>query len=543
MSKQRIPFNIKLLKLTPNALRLLQPVTSLDTLDSPGSTNFHPNGLFSTEIFGRIGEDRRDDTFSYIDLKTRIFHPIIFNRLEKLKRLYSDILAGKRYAVFNEKTEDFEAATESTGDTGFSFFMSHWEKIKFQRSDSELRNQRIELIEMYQDTSVIDKVLVIPAGLRDAEIDSLGRVQKDEINDYYYRLLSVSNTIGSTSDVETPVLDKARWSQQMAFNDIYKTLETMISGKRGFIQSKFGSRRIMNGTRNVLSATDSSPSKLGDRTVPGPNDTAVGLWQTSRGALPISVSALRSGILSSIFGDVEGGARLIDTDSLESEYVQVSSQTHDRWTTNEGLEKVINAQSMFGIRDKPLLVEGRYLALVYRPKHNKVFKIFHDINELPEDYNKGDVHPITLMELIYLSNYRHWNKLGIVVTRYPVTGEGSAYVSSVYVRTTVNSEVRVELGSDWEPLEPTEENTALVYPVYDGQGYIDSMQVGLNKLSGMGGDFDGDMVSGNFLYSREAFEERERYFKSRRAYIDPKGGLRASMGYDTINLVMHNMSG
>lgn len=34
-------------------------------------------GLFSYEIFGQIGSDKRRDTFAYIDLHNKFLHPII----------------------------------------------------------------------------------------------------------------------------------------------------------------------------------------------------------------------------------------------------------------------------------------------------------------------------------------------------------------------------------------------------------------------------------------------------------------------------------
>ena len=168
MSIKRLPFNISLLKLTPGQIRLLKPIKSLDTVDAPGSSDFHPEGLFSTEIFGRVGEDSRDETFAYIPLKTTILHPVVFQRLERLKRLYSGILSGKSYAVWDEKEKDFVQSTEVDGKTGYHFFMSKWKDIKFKKGDSEIRNQRIDLINKYREEAVIKDVLVMPAGLRDA---------------------------------------------------------------------------------------------------------------------------------------------------------------------------------------------------------------------------------------------------------------------------------------------------------------------------------------------------------------------------------------
>lgn len=483
-----IPFNIKLLSLGKQDVKGLTPILHLDIFESPSSSNFHPGGLFSTEIFGRVGDDARDSTFAYIPLKTKILHPIIFQRLGRLKSLYPGILSGKKYAIWDDKKKDFFSSDEVHGETGYEFFMSHWDDLEFERGESEIRNQRIDLMDKYRKEAITENVIVMPAGLRDAEVDSLGRTREDEINAHYRRLISISNTISDTSKNNISVLDTARWSQQMAFNEIYLTIEKMLSGKRGFIQDKWGSRRIMNGTRNVISAMDLSPKSVDDPSAPGPDSTVLGLWQTSRGALPITIAALQNTFLNRIFGSAEGSVPLIDTKTFKSEMVTISPQTYDRWTTREGLEKVIATQSMVDVRSKPVMVEGRYLALIYKPKDRKVFKVFFSIDDLPPGADKADVHPMTLCELIYLSNYRKWNELFVISTRYPVTGEGSTYPSNVFIRTTVKSEARVELDSEWEPMEPVEENVAQVYPIFEPDAYIDSAMVHSYRLGGLGGD-------------------------------------------------------
>lgn len=98
MAASDIPFNIDLLDLTPDKLVGIRPVTTLDIFDG-GSKNFHSNGLYSIDIFGKIGDERRNRRFSYIDIKISIFHPIVFRALCKLKIFYLDILKGKGYAI------------------------------------------------------------------------------------------------------------------------------------------------------------------------------------------------------------------------------------------------------------------------------------------------------------------------------------------------------------------------------------------------------------------------------------------------------------
>ena len=137
MSNLAIPFNVSLLVLDENMLKGLKPVRTNDVFTGM-TKNFHEDGLFSQSIFGRVGDEARSRRFSYIDIKIPIFHPIIFETLTKIKRLYGEILQGKTYAVFDKSLGDFVKSNQLDGQTGFNFFVSHWKNIKYpdRKSDS-----------------------------------------------------------------------------------------------------------------------------------------------------------------------------------------------------------------------------------------------------------------------------------------------------------------------------------------------------------------------------------------------------------------------
>lgn len=540
MKKTDIPFNVELLELSTQRLAHLKPVKSLDIYEG-ASSNFHEDGLFSVSIFGRVGSDERDKRFSFIDIKTSILHPIIYSRLVRLKGLYKGIMSGREYALWSEEEKDFVAADELTGKTGYQFFMSKWKDIKLKETGSDVRKQRIAVIEKYKQRATVEQILVLPAGLRDLFVEESGRATEDEINGLYRRIISIANTIGTTEYNKTSeVLDVPRHQLQMAFNEVYDSLERMLTGKTGFIQSKWGSRKIFNGTRNVISAMDTSTSYLGGPNSPKFTDTAIGLYQTIKGALPLSIHLLMRGWISKVFTDANGQARLVDKKTLKPEFVQLDSETYDRWTTAEGLEKVISSFAEPDRRHLPIEIEGRYMGLIYvDDKQN--FKIFGDIDEVPEGLNRDFVKPITLCQLIYLSGYQRWNKLMALITRYPITGLGSIYPSRIYVKTTIVGEMRWELGENWERI--SDDHVALEFPTEKPLAYVDSLIPHPSRLKGLGADFDGDTSSANILYSTDSIKEMEKYFRSKNAYLDPRGGLKASSDIETVSLVLRNMTG
>lgn len=538
MERSKIPFNISILNLTPDRLQALRPVKVLDIFE--GSTNnFHEDGLFSVLTFGKVGDIRRSHRFSFIDVRVPIFHPIIFRTLVSLKRLYGGILAGTEYALWNDEINDFVASNAMEGRTGFDYFMKHWEKIKFSNTGSSRREQKTILIAKWKNRATTDKVVVIPAGLRDVEVGDDGRPRMDEINNIYSNLLKVSNTISEAAVKNNPeIINLSRWRLQNAFNELYDLLESMIEGKKKLYMAGWASRGIFNGTRNVITAMDTSTAYLGS---PGSikfNNTVIGLFQLMKALLPVAKYLVKNGFLSRVFSTVDAPAKLVNKKTLKSEDVVLPPVYFDRWATDEGIEKVIDRFGEEGLRDKPLEIAGRYVGLIYKGPDG-TFRLMQDIDELPEDRDKAHVHPLTFCELMYLSGYLNWNRYPIFVTRYPVTGVGSIYPSLVYVKTTIKSEVRRELSLDWGPM--TDAHTAYAFPV--AGAYVNSLVPHSTKLERLTADFDGDTSSGNVTYTEESIEEVQRLLASRRLYVGSDGEFISKTSVATVNLVLHNLTG
>lgn len=565
MQSTDLPFNLTILKITPDRIRGVKPVTSADIMGTSGeklgdinklgakdlswaganklSSNLSEDGLFSVSIFGRVGSEERDTRFSYVNIRTEIFHPLIYKNLKKLKGLYADIIATKKYARWDDKEKDFVVADEIEGNTGFSFFVKHWRDIKFKRTGSEKRDDRIKLIEKYKADAMVDKILILPAGLRDIRMGSNNRLEFDEINDIYRRIISVSRVTTSTNEsVNSTVLDYSRFQLQNGFNAAYDLFSEMLKGKGGFIQKKWAKRRVFNGTRNVISSMNTSKNVLGDPNEYRNSDTVVGLYQALKGALPLTISHLRNNILSDIFSmDMSSNTvNLVDKKTLKSSQVRVSPITKDKWTTTDGLEKVMNMMTDEYARHEPIDVEGYYLALIYKGP-DKTFKVFNDIDQLPEGFDKSFVEPISLAELLYISTYQALKRIKVIVTRYPVAGLGSTYPSNVFVKTTNTLESRQELGDDWTSKGP--EFIAPAFPVKSDRNFLQTMIPSIVRIAGLVADYDGDTTSGLFLYTDEAINEIDGILHSRNAYIDPSGGLRTSASTDTVNLVLRNLTG
>lgn len=536
MSKN-IPFNIKLLDPSKGRLGTILPVTTLDIYDS--EKDYHPQGLYSSQIFGRPGEHARQTQFGYIDMHSRVLHPKVFLELVRLKALYKGLMSGSAYALWDDELKDFVKSDIIDGQTGYAFFMSHYKDIVFKRNESTARDLRIDLLEKTRPNSLYRYLLVIPAGLRDIEVGDDGRTVENDINPLYRKVLRVANTISpESSDKNDPVMDTARWTMQVNFNAIYAHIEDILEGKRGFLLDKWGSRQIHQGTRNVITAMDPAPAELGSPGAISVNDTLVGLHQYLKGTVDLSIYGIKTGPMSKILDALPGRIPVVDPETLKGKIIDASIFTRDKWGSGEGIEELINGYAKIENRHRPILLDGNYAALIY--SDDKFFRVIYDIDEVPEGWDRTKVRPMTWTEMYYISVAPQVNRVAGLVTRYPVTGSGSIYMTNILLKTTTVGKRLRSLDTGWHPL--ADDETFSQMPILDAP-FLESMSVHPSKVDGLGADYDGDMTSLNFIVSDEAVKEAKRYLHSPEAFLSPQGGLNYGINNPIASMVLHNLTG
>lgn len=533
-----LPFNIELLVLTNEDVRNVTPIKVLDILDG-SSKNLHPQGLFSTEIFGKYGEEKRNRTFSYINLNIGIFHPVIYKAIIELKSLYERILSKKAYAVWNDEIKDFEESDIVKGRTGFNFFLSHFKDIKFESRNSTEREFNIKLVEKYKENCILDKLVVIPAGLRDYTIDEeTKKPSQDEINLMYIKALSISSIIENINkNINMDFLDTPRYNIQLTIYEIYNYLKSLLEGKNKLVTGKFASRKIFHSTRNVATSHISESTKLfGDKSVSS-KQTIVGLYQFMKAITPLAINKLRTGFLSEVFIGPNSPVILVNKKTLKKEMVSINPIYYDKWMTYEGLEKLLATYGQENLRHNVLEIEDYYLGLIYLGKDN-TFKLIHDINDVPDDLKeKGVVRPITFTELLYIAIYKDSADTPCLVTRYPVAGYGGIYPSYVYLKTTIKSIVLTELDHQWKPINVK----AMEFPVAD-KAFYNSLSVSQSHIKKLGMDFDGDKASFICVLSDDSKQEINDLLNSRKFYVGVDGKMAFSASTPITNLVLASMT-
>lgn len=532
------PAYIRIANYPKEMFRLVGQVKVLDVFQN-NTRDFHDEGLFSTTIFGRVGSAERIKRMGYIDFKVPVFHPRIFNHLCSLKALYKGIMSGKEYAYWDDRAKDFVKSDQMEGETGYYFFLKHWKDIRFTRTGSGQRDHRIKIIKNNLENALQERLPVMPAGLRELEVDENGGIDQHEINDYYRVLIRVSNTLSTINDLDSPIIDKARFALQLAYNELHDYIMTnTIKGKGSFFPAKFGRRKLRYGTRNVWTACSVAVQHLDDPTNIGPDDTVVGLFQAMKATEPLMIHHLNSGYLNKIFrGD--GSVWLLDPKTLNRVECTLTPKSIDKWTTTAGLTKLINQFENPRLRNKPIKIEGKYLGLVY--KRNGRYKLMVSMDEIPQDRqeDKSYVYPLTYGELFFILISRYNRALPADITRYPIEGSGSMYPSYGYIYTTTDPLRMIELDEAWV-------DTPIItahYPNTESNKWFDSMAPHPTHVPEAGGDYDGDTGNYNVSYSEESKEAVFGYLNSMQAHVNANGDLIGNPFTDIPIKVIYNLSG
>lgn len=480
-----VPFNVRLLSNDPSILEGIPQVTSMSIMDGY-SAEYDPKGLYSSEIFGDPGSDDRMNKMGWINLRVPVFQPYYYLELVKIKALYGDIINSNGFAVWDEKEKDFVRSDALEGETGMSFFCKHFADIEFKSTGTKSRDERIKRLVQYRPLALTSFIVVMPAGLRDVTLEDGKRPEEAEINPLLKRCIAISNTVSEVmQDKNSPMLDGPRRSMQKALVEIYKYVFSVLEGKRGFMAAKVGSRRVIDSTRNVLTSMETDSEILGDSRQPNYNTVHVSLLQAMKASqMMLTEYYIENDSLASDFiRQLDGTPSLINPKTLKLEPTELKASTIDLWGTKKGLVELINTFESLEIRHKPVMVEGKYLALVYDDE--KDVKFFHDIDTVPEKIGRKWIRPVTWNDFWYHLMAPLIPKSRALVTRYPVIELGSILPLVPYLKTTTKANKVHILDDNWELTE----ETYLEFPDWHNRvPSFNTMSVHPATLTGFGAD-------------------------------------------------------
>jgi hypothetical protein len=234
--------------------------------------------------------------------------------------------------------------------------------------------------------------------------------------------------------------------------------------------------------------------------------------------------------LNDVFFDANSPSLLVNPKTLKQQQVIVKSNYFDEWTTNEGLERVIEKMSLEDIRHLPIIIDDFYLGLVY--KDNNSYMLLRDIDDLPKHLDRNKVTPITYIEFFYVCVAESAKKVPGLSTRYPVANLGGIYPTFCYLKTTVIPEIKIELDAQGNPTNKVLYN----FPKTNAE-IFNSQSISSRHIKRAGADFDGDMMSWNAAMTNESVREIIEAMRKSKMYVGVDGKMIFSASDDIIDLV------
>ena len=504
-----IEMNIKLLNLKPVSNAINFERGDIPTVD----------GLFSKVVFGETQEERRK-TFGYIELNTTILHPKIYETLISLQHNIQNCCSGEGSWEVTESGDLIRIEKESQKydetKSGLSWFIDNYPRIKFKRNKSKERNEKIDMMKTFSpDEIVMTKWLVQPVFYRDVE-SKQGPKQIPPINKEYADLIRYAKSLENESIGF--VSNAAKINIQNTTLRIYKYFCGIIEKSDGFFKQNVIGKSPDYGHRAVISC-----AVLNEYDTPA--DCPVNLMYTGIPLAQICVGLypfIRRWIINFManmfetssnktLAVVDGKSTIVDLDDPMSMYTQefVTKQM-DKW--------IDNFESRFDPVKIPI-VGGKQKDMVFTGR------TYVNDKENPEASSTSN-RIFTWTDLLYIAAVECSLDKHEWITRYPVISHLGTFPTRIHVLSTLRTSPQIISINGISKVYK-------YYPVIDpsitkkevATSFIDTITMSNLLLDGIGGDYDGDMVSARAPFTTDANEECEEIIHSLKFYLNAQGKL------------------
>lgn len=474
-----------------------------------------PDGLFSREIFG-ITSESRCGIYGYINLQDYFLHPLLYKKMCSIDKRLKALVHGTKYFRF----ENGEFIEDPNGKTGISFLRKHFKELKFNTTDSSKREEVINFINKYKDKAFTNKLLVIPAGLRDIHTEGNSRGVA-QINKLYVSVLMSTQALKGTDDFGFNMFDSVKGKIQELILAIYDLLsgnnnslietEPGLSKKEGLILKSGMSATTTYGSRLVLTApqlcvetvddicVDTTHSEIPMHSLLGNFKQFVIFWvrryfenEFAAGTHPHAKKDPKTGEVTVVY------------DKVKDPFIQFGDERID--------EEIQRFNEGYSDRFSPITVEfenGDVSSLYFKGK-NKADGT-PDAGESPIIGRRLTWCDLFYMALVDVTKDKH-----ILITRYPIDSAYSQFPTKIVVSSTIETEpifYNDEFYAYYPKIREEDINSDT------GSKFIDTLRISNLMLDAIGGDYDGDQASGKGVYTTEANEELSEYLNSRLNYI------------------------
>lgn len=475
----------------------LKPITSPRLYST--KTTFDPEGILSNDIFGLSKGDRRG-TFAYIDLKFPFLHPHVYgNVLKRMFRNISTIVSGqRRYSVVNGKL-----VADEEGWTGLQSLYDHWDEIDWNKSDSSAKRSKVLLSELTRDQVFINRILICPPAYRDVTPAGAGdtSAQVNELNPLYRNVISMVDLL-----VGGGLFMRTQYATQMKIQELLLSISNyfkeQISRKSGLIRRYLIGKSVDFGTRAVISSFPYNNETIQENMV-DLEHTALPMAQCCSTFMPFVEAWLKNFFTREIINHPnlvhyydrekkkEIVGRLKDPDVQFSDKV-ITKMIKDFVFNPDNRFKTINVDVVIPTQNGEKDINATMLL-----KGKKLFK-----GERSEELNRS----MTVTDVIYMACVDICEKRHCMVTRYPVGTDKGLFFNKIRVQSTRRSH-RVVFNEKEYPNYP--DINFVIANDHVGVYFVDTAVFSNSFLDGLGGDYDGDMVSIRGIWTDEANLEAE----------------------------------
>ena len=474
-------------------------------------------GLLSTEIFGTTVTDRRD-TFAYINLHGHYFHPFIYKMLNRMNRNFESAVNGSKKFIIDPDGQ--LVVDEEKGQTGVEFLYKNWDKIKFPKNASNIRNERIDVLSSYPKETVFVKYWdVIPAYYRDVNLQnaSSGKASHHEINDLYSRLIRQAMLVkdGNMFDF---TLVKTQASIQSTLVEIYDLIKTKLEKKNGLIRKSLLGKSIDYGSRSVISAPVFNTERPEDMEV-DLYHAGVPLAQCCSLFTPFIVAWVKNYFRREI-EKLGNKFPIVDKEGNLKRYVKLKSPElyYNEEYIKRSIDRFVHAPAnRFDKIELPIDPDDGYEGKAYL---TFVGSYTSTTDSVGEEKTPIVRRAITWTDLLYRAAVDVTKDKMVWITRYPLLDYFGMFPCQVRVMSTKKT-MPMFIGNEVHERYPVVDTE--LEPEQLSVYFIDTLRMSNLYLMGLGGDYDGDQVTIKGVFTQEANIEAKKIMKSKTHILNVNG--------------------
>lgn len=487
----------------------------------PNTKEIHPNGLFSKEIFGEPGTEDREKMWGYISLNETFMNPQAYYVLSRLKKnIAEDMKTGmNRYYV--DSTGEItkltkgqtvpESAKYKVIGSGFDWLKDAWPHIswKITKDMTKTAKVRRKFLRTFPMSAIFwNKFPIMPAFYRDVDYNSN---KQNVINKQYIKLIHIAQIIKTTDnlmfsdDYDVPLKSISYSKCQDLMNEISKFFFDMLGGANGFINKHVAGKQTDYGARLVISTCTSNYETVNDMetdfyTSALPLSVAINIFA------PFMIYNVKHWITSFVSGKRFKG--IYDFENKEIVSKEISTSYMDEFTSDNIRKMMDLYKKNKKYRVEPMTIKGVDGERIPIQALIKVNGNVPNINLLDDNFTFDEKENYTIRnlshcEFFYIVAYQCLRDKCIDICRYPVDDYYHVYPSKMNIIPS-NNYMDVQFDG----------MTIRRYPLlkYESEEEIEHMFVDTLKMfsiypASLGGDFDGDQVSVQGIFSDEANAE------------------------------------